>query len=671
MSTRTTLLWSLSLLVASCGTAEPPAPAAPSPAPETGQAERPVPYPVVPPRGFRQAVENGTRTESGEAGAGYWQQWVEYDLEATVDVEDRTLSGAGTILYHNDSPHRLPVLVVNLLQNYHAEGAERVRPAEVTGGVEIERVAVNGRELDVTPSAQSPGWAVEGTLMFVVPPEPVEPNSTMELELDWSFPIPQQGASGRMGYTDDELFFLAYWYPQMAVFDDVVGWHAEAFRGNAEFYSNFGSYRLRVDAPEGWLVMSTGVLENEEEVLSDRVRGRMRGAEGSDEVVHVVEHHEAGEATAESEDGRLRWEFRADSVRDVAFSVTRNHAWDAIRAPVGDRDGNGQPDYARVDVFWRESAGYYEDAWRYAQHSVDFFSRFTGVPYPWPHMSVVEGGGIIGGGMEFPQMTLIGDYNQAGPEALYNVTAHEIAHMWVPMLLSTNERRYAWFDEGTTTFNENSARVEFFEGEDEPWEEERASYLQVAEQEMEGPIMRWSDLHRAGPAYGIASYAKPGAVLHALRGVLGDAEFEEAYRTFYERWAFRHPYPWDLFHTVEDVTGRDLGWFWRAWYYESTHDGRWFLDQAVEDVERLDSGETRITIRDLGWVPMPVHLRVTRADGEVLDEVIPVDEWLGGADQTSIMIPPGPELTEVVIDAESYFPDLDRENNRWTSGGEG
>ncbi|MEJ2504576.1 MAG: M1 family aminopeptidase, partial [Gemmatimonadota bacterium] len=363
---------------------------------------------------------------------------------------------------------------------------------------------------------------------------------------------------------------------------------------------------------------------------------RLRQSESSDDRVRVVAHEGTHAATAQSPDGRLVWQFRADSVRDVAFSVTRNHAWDAARTPVGDRDGDGVTDYTRVDAFWRSYSRYYDEAWRYAQHSIAFLSAYTGLPYAWPHMTVVEGGGIIGGGMEYPMMTLIGDYNRAGADPLYNVTAHELAHMWLPMMASVNERRFAWLDEGTTTFLENNARADFFPGAD-PYGGEQRGYLSTAASGMEGPMMRWSDFHRPGPAYGTASYAKPASVLHALRGVLGEETFTRALRTFFDRWAFKHPYPWDFFNTFEDVSGRDLDWFWRSWYYESAADGeRWYLDQSVEAVERLESGETRVTVRDLGWVPMPAVLTITRSDGTTLERTVPVDRWLEGADRATV-----------------------------------
>ena len=658
----------LALWLAACAAPAPPAAPTPEPVaeePARADIERPLPYPMLPPPEYRRAVERGTRTEDGEPGPRYWQQRADYVIEARVDAENHTVTGDEVITYHNNSPTPLPLLVLNLTQNFHAEGAVRMEPAEVTGGVTIERVTVGGRELGPTTDNRTPGWLVEGTLMYVVLPRPVAAGSSVELGIGWTLNLAQAGAGARMGYVDDELVYLAYWFPQMAVYDDVIGWHVEPFRGNAEFYSDHGDYRLALDAPEEWLVMATGELENPEEVLAPEVRDRLERAEGSDEVIHVVTHEGIDDATADSPNGRLVWRFAADRVRDVAVSLTRNYAWDAARTPVGDVDGDGVPEYSRVDAFWRDYARFYDDAAEYAQHAIDFLSRFTGVPYPWPHMSVVEGGGIIGGGMEFPMMTLIGDYNARGDSALYAVIAHELAHMWVPMILSTNERRYAWFDEGMTTFNENNAKAEFYPGENF-YEDDQQSYLQVARMGVEGEIMRWSDFHLPGPAYGIASYSKPGSVLHALRGVLGEETFERAYSEYYDRWAYKHPYPWDMFSTFEDVSGQDLDWFWRTWYYESTADGRWWLDQAVEAVERLEDGRTRIVIQDLGWIPMPVPLRITRAGGEVVRERIPVDPWLEGRIQASVVIPAGDRVTRVEIDPEGYFPDVDPANNVWT-----
>ncbi|MCH8939321.1 MAG: M1 family metallopeptidase, partial [Gemmatimonadetes bacterium] len=424
------------------------------------QPTRPIPYPLTPSPEFQAAIANGSRTTTGEPGPNYWQQWTDYQLYVKLIPETKRIEGRARIVHHNRATTPLAGLGFHLHQNVHAEGAIRNRTVEVTGGVELSRIAVAGVEL-----AENVTYQVQGTILLVRLPEPLLPGDSVTVEIEWSFTVPQAGL-GRMGWSRDNLFFIAYWYPQMAVFDDVVGWQMDPYLGNAEFYAGYGSYELTVEAPSGWIVMGSGKLVNREEVLPIHILQRLATAEGSDRVVTVVTEDDvrSNRATLPGTDGMLTWRFQADTLRDVAFTATRSSRWDAVRTPVGDRDGNGTTEYARVDAFYRGSAPRWTQAARYAQHSIDFLSRFTGFPYPWPHMSAVEGGDIIGGGMEFPMMTLIGPYNGRSDSALYNVTAHELAHMWVPMIVGVDERRHAWMDEGTTTFNENQARMEFFPG---------------------------------------------------------------------------------------------------------------------------------------------------------------------------------------------------------------
>ncbi len=289
----------------------------------------------------------------------------------------------------------------------------------------------------------------------------------------------------------------------------------------------------------------------------------------------------------------------------MAFSVTRASLWDAARIAVGDRDGDGRLDYTRVDAFYRPAAQRWRQSVRYSQHALQFLSGYLGIPYPWPHMTAVEAAEIIGGGMEYPMMTLIGDYNAATDSALYFVTAHEEGHMWFPMLVSTDERRYSWLDEGTTTFNENQARNDFFPGQKHELGDQN-QYLQVAQAEEEGEIMRW-----------------------------------------------------DMWNTFESVSGQDLDWFWSAWYQTT-----WTLDQAVTSVTTA-GGHTTITIEDKGRVPMPVTLVITRANGQTERRAIPVDVWLPGATSTTTSVA-ATDVTRVEIDPERNFPDLNRRNNTWT-----
>jgi hypothetical protein len=643
--------------------------AAPAVAQERGaqppHPERPIPYPVVTPNGFDRAVQQGTRSLTGAPGPSYWQQWTDYTIRSRLDVEAKRVEGTVRMVYHNNSPRPLPVLALQLIQNVHREGAVRNREAEVTGGMEITRLVAGGDTLAELTGPQRPtgttgGYAMFGTAMMIRPPRAIPSRDSIVLEVDYGFRIPEGGAGSRMGYNGDNLVYLAYWYPQMAVYDDVVGWQTDPFLGNAEFYMGYGNYEVTLEVPQGWTVIGTGTLTNANDVLPQPILDRLRRAEQSDTVVHVLtpEDFGAGKATRTSSTGYLAWTFTADSVRDVAYSVSRESRWDAARTRVGDRNGDGTPDYARVDAIWRETAPLWVDAWRYSQHSIDFLSRWTGFPYPYAHMTSVEGGGIMGGGMEYPMMTLIGDYTGAPDTALYSVHAHEEAHMWVPMIVGNDERRTAWMDEGTTSFNTSAAEDEFYPGR--RWElENYDGYLSITRTDLEGPIMTWSDFHTNGMAYGIASYAKPATALWTLHGLLGEELFLMAYRTFIRRWAYKHPKPWDLFNTFNDVTGQDLDWYWRTWYYET-----WTLDQAVKEVRLVDGG-TKIVIEDLGLAPMPVRLTLTKADGATVKAEIPVDIWLTGVKTAETVVKTDSPVVKVEIDAEQVFPDANRGNNVW------
>lgn len=255
-------------------------------------------------------------------------------------------------------------------------------------------------------------------------------------------------------------------------------------------------------------------------------------------------------------------------------------------------------------------------------------------------------------------MTLIGDYNERSDTSLYGVHAHELAHMWVPMIVGNDERRAAWMDEGTTSFNTSAAMNEFYPGQ--RWElGNYGGYMQITRTDLEGEIMRLSDYHYNGAAYGTASYSKPAALLWTLRGLLGEETFLAAYRAFIQRWAYKHPKPWDLFNTFNDVSGRTLDWFWRAWYYET-----WTLDQSITDV-KLERNGTRIVVTDLGLSPMPVRLTLTLADGQTVQAEIPVERWLSGARTADIVVKTPSAVTKVEIDADQWFPDVNRDNNVW------
>lgn len=628
------------------------------------EIERPIPYPLDIPNAFERAINSNTRSTDGRPGGNYWQNEASYKLHANLDTENHTVRGKAEITYINNSPTGFEAMVVELAQNLHKEGTPKKELTEITGGKELESLTLNGNVLEeITVQMRfmegRSGYIVDGTRLYIFLDGRLNSGESLNLDIEWSFEVPEEGASGRMGRSRDNLYMIAYWYPQVAVFDDVYGWMDDNFLGNAEFYHGFADYELSITAPEGWIVMATGEFLNPEETLSSQTLARYIEAGNSDDLITIVNFDEFEQATATSDDGTLTWNFYSDKVRDVAFSATLESRWDGARTSVGDLNGDGNSNYTRIHSLYRETAPLWRDQVDYAQHSITFLSDYLNLPYPWPHMTSVEGADIIGGGMEFPMITIMGDYNRAGAVSLYGVTAHEIAHMWYPMIISTNERRYTWIDEGFTTFHTQQANIDY-------WGKDRfsnsdlfAGYLRIAGTDFEGEMMRWSDFHYPGPAYGVASYPKPASVLTALRGLLGEELFMKALHELTDRWKYKHPYPWDVFNTFEDVSERDLSWFWRSWYYEN-----WTLDQSIKNVVTKED-EIIIEIEDLGNIPMPVLLRIELEDGTVLDAELDMTDWLNGLRTTQYRMSVDSPVVKVEIDPDVLFPDVDRSNNVW------
>ncbi len=641
---------------------------------ETGERiVRAIPPAVTPPPEFERAVERGWRSRDGSPGHSYWQNWAGYDMTARLDPETGRLEGTARILYSHVAPANLNTVWLHLHQNLHKEGVPRYEPAEITGGVTIKSLAVDGEELTERPLAEGPGYRIDGTLMEVRPTIRLEPNDTLQLDIEWEVTLPQSGA-GRMGYSDREVYFVAYWFPKMAVFDNLRGWNAEPYLGNAEFYDEFGDYDVDITVPEGWTVMATGELQNPEEVFSAITLERLAEAGASDEKVTIADaaSRRAGTVTADGTDGWLTYRFTAESVRDFAWTTSNVQRWDATSAVVTDPPADttsgaqreGRERRVLIHSFWREDeAPLWSEQWLYGKQSIEHHSRYTGVAYPWPHMTSVEGADIIGGGMEFPMLTVIGPYEGRQPADLFNVTSHELAHMWIPMIVGTNEKRYAWMDEGSTTFLENESKMELWPGVDHHRVEAR-SYLQVAAARQEVSMMTPGDYYPPGPSYGTASYSKPATLMVALRDVLGEETWTEAYRTFVSEWAYKHPSPWDFFNTFERFADEDLDWFWTSFYYET-----WTVDHAVGDVTPIPGGGYTVTIRDEGHAIYPATVRIRTSGGGDRTVEIPVEHWLSGNTTYEIEVDASEgAVTRVEVDSEGYAPDVDRTDNFWPRG---
>jgi hypothetical protein len=636
----------------------------------TSASARPRPYPASETPAYLRAIARGTRTRDGQPGPNYWQQRATYTIDATLDPVAQRVTGRETIHYVNASPDTLRRIAVYLRQNLFAPGVPRDVFAPITGGIELRRVVADGTVLGgaagaaatstgfnfggpaACRDANAPAYEVTGTVMWITLPKPLLPRGgTADLTFDWAYTPPPAPGDGRQG-ADGELFLQGYWYPQVAVYDDVDGWATDPYLGQAEFYMGYADYDVRVTVPDGWLVAATGRLANADAVLAPDVRGRLREARRADTVVHVVRATELGAAaTQHGADGRLVWHFTADNVRDFVWAASARHLWDATRAFVGPRR-----DTVDIYSFFRDTpqAAAWTNGARYGRIAIEYLSDYLW-PYPWPQMTSVEGI-LDGGGMEYPMLTAIQSYRDT--VRLRGNLMHEIGHMWFPMHVGSSETRHAWMDEGLTQFN--SAQGQDARYGEHRQNEYRDDWLGLVRKDLDAPLVTHSDKFDPD-VYFTVPYEKTATVLVALRSIVGDSVFHAAYREYGRRWRYRHPMPHDFFHTFEAVSGRDLDWFWRTWWYET-----WTLDQAIASVKTTARG-TDIVVEDRGLAPMPARLLVTRANGRTERMEVPVERWLAGARRAMVHAARGAAVVRVELDPDHAFPDIDRSNDLWTS----
>jgi hypothetical protein len=419
-------------------------------------------------------------------------------------------------------------------------------------------------------------------------------------------------------------------------------------------------YDVRVTVPRGWVVGATGVLANPTAVLSPATLAQWEQARRTGAVMHIVEPGRAFQPSGGV--AAVTWHFVAPGVRDFAWGTSDEWVWDATRALVID-SARHAVDTVNINSFYRRIAP--AAAWalggaRFTRDAIEQLSKYLW-PYPWPTMTSMEGV-LDSGGMEYPMLTVMQPW--ADTLSLAGDLMHETGHMWFPMQVGSNETRHPWMDEGFTQFDvAQSMRALYGEprsggrpGDSEPGQ--RMLYLDAARGGHDMTLMWPGDLYPQD-WYFIMFYDKTAVALATLRAVLGEETFHRAYREYGRRWVGKHPYPYDFFNTISNVSGRDLSWFWTTWFYEG-----WPLDQAIASVE-THGDSTAITVEDRGLAPMPVNLAITRADGSVQRLTIPVDVWLTGARRTVARVAAMPAVTKVVIDPDALFPDINRGNQLW------
>ena len=593
--------------------------------------------------GIRRAYAQDTRDSSGAPGPRYWQQSVDYRINATLDAPNGVLHGSETVTLHNTTPNTLDNIVLRLYQNYFKATEQRNDyVTDVTDGVVMERLVVNGTAI---PLVNNPAYRVNGTVASIILAAPIAPGANATIEAAWHFAVPrvdtlQRGE--RMGRFGDYLYQIAQWYPQVAMYDDMRGWDTDQYMGVGEFYNQFGSFDVNITVPGGWMVGATGDLQNPSEVLSQRTRDRLALAMRVDTTVHVVTASERG-ATATAPGATLTWHYTAPHVNDFAFAASRDYVYDATHANIPGKSA------IPINVLYLPQHTEYatNNTAQIGRFALEHHSSYVS-PYEFSQGTIADGPET---GMEYPMIIF------DGPGL--GVTVHEFGHEWFPMTVSSDETRYGWMDEG---FNEyiDAAAVADFNHKSEVMDEGAAGYRRVAGSELEAPMMWPTDF--VGPNATMTTYVKAPVVFYALGGVVGDSAVHHAFMNYSKEWRFKHPSPYDFMMSMNTSLGRNLDWFWYPWLFTT-----YTVDQAITSVAMRGTNAV-VTITDKGDMAMPIILRVDYTNGSFDNVVQNADVWFTGTRRVAMTIPlRGKKIKSITLDPDNRFQDLDRSNNVWSS----
>jgi Peptidase family M1 domain len=624
------------------------------------------------------------RLVTGLPGPQYWQQRVDYRIHATLDADEETLRASGSMTYINNSPDELPFLWLHLEQNVFRDGSDgsqigiaqdflggRIDTHDKAGrkhyGLDLQSVRLAGG-VEITPT-------IYDTLMRIDLPQPVPPRGgSVTLEMAWSFRVPRDHPV-RMGVETvaaGKIFEIAQWFPCAAVYDDVHGWNTLRYLGVGEFYTNFGSYDVKISVPRSHLVAATGVLQNPEDVLTATQQQRLTQARGSAETVIIRGEGEVADTSSRpAGDGPLTWHFLAHDVRTFAFASSPAFIWDAAGLPQrgvcpadsGAKAGEIPAGTLVQSMYPAEGLPTWAESTKMLRHSIEHYSK-QWYPYPYPVATNVNGPEP---GMEYPMVIFCGrsdaknrdaEAEKSARRGLYFVTTHEIGHNWFPMLVNTDERRYAWQDEGFNSFINIYACKSYFGSEDETAGELEGTVAQLAAG-VHQPINVPPDQNTID-VFGLNQYAKTAVGMYALReAVLGPERFDDAFRRYVAAWAFKSPQPADFFRGMQTASGQDLDWFWRGWFNETG-----VLDQSVESAS-ISDGLVCITFRNRRELVMPTPYRVTYADGATETHKLPVEAWFASNEAQARIPARSAALKSVEIDPDKTLPDVNRGNNRW------
>jgi hypothetical protein len=594
------------------------------------------------PSKIKKLYDGKTRTLAGKPGAGYWQNSADYKIEAELYDDTREVVGKQTITYYNNSPDTLDKIVIHLLQDIYKSGNARdwnISKSALHDGVNIEKFKIDGTlyELDTM------GYRYGTNLIIDNLPNSVKPNTSITFEMEWDILIPEVSKI-RMGKYGEHDYFIAYWYPKIAVYDDVYGWDKLSYTGRTEFYSDNNNYDVKIILPGDYLVWATGTLQNPKQVLSENTFKRFEEALTSDEVVRIVREKDYRNLDVTADNGENIWRFAATGVPDFSFACSDRYLWDGVSAVV---DEAGTRVF--TDAAYAPGTVNYENAAMVSKRCIEYLStQMPAVPFPFPNMTTFCNGNR-GGGMETPMMA-----NNGAPKdtnSFHTLLLHEIAHSYFPFYVYTNEKRYAWMDESWATYFPRQYSEIFLNEYDHLNYVKRylRGYQSSGEQDL--PLIIPSN-NLTGSVLGINSYGKSYLAMFELQKYLGDELFIKALKEYINRWSRKHPLPYDFFYTFNDVIGEDLTWFWKAWLYDFG-----IADYALE---KNDSKE--LVLVKVGELPASISVEVNYDDGTSDLVSVGLKEWKDGSTKKVLSTRLDKKIKSAQIKSEDTF-DFNSKNN--------
>ena len=592
------------------------------------------------PRNIQTTYHKSTRTLQGMPGKNYWQNSANYKIAVTFDPVTRLLVGNVQIDYTNNSPDTLTEIWFKLYPNLYKKGTpslSKIAPADLGDGIIIDTLKIGGQ-------IQESAAKINGTNM-IVESQTILPHQSVSFSIQYHY-ILNKGSHVRTGEIDEGSNFVAYFFPRIAVYDDIDGWNKNPYLGTQEFYNDFCNFEVSISVPKNFAVWATGDLANCNEVFTSHICERIAQAEKSNDVINVIDSADLVNKNITNDNATNTWKFNATNVTDFVFALSDHYLWKATSVVV-DSVTNRR---TRVDVAFNPAHKDFYEVINFASKTVHAMShQFPKWPFPYPHETVFDGLDQ----MEYPMM--VNDNPVDNRNDAITLTDHEIFHTMFPFYMGTNETKYGWMDEGWATLGEwlISSIIDSSIQDDYGMQ----PYEKAAGKEIDLPIIT-PTTQLFDEAMFLNSYPKPALGYLFVKDFLGDSLFTKALHYYIEQWRGKHPMPYDFFNCINFASGKNLNWFWKKWFFDSG-----FPDLAISKVTNK-SNQFTVVITSKGNKPVPVDLTIQYADGtkEMIRRNISV--WQTGNKTFKLNFTPKSSVRSLEL-GSLYVPDVNKKDNTY------